>query len=839
VSRTLLIECGPRAIDGTTVPVRLCWNVPGAAAFLGQHWHPTVITPPALEQRTGFDGERFADLPSPQVGDLEFALPQRLRFAAGLVWRDAPITIRQAPWRAGGANPADGDFTTIWQGLAEDITAEAGAARVRLLDGGQALRTAFAARKFGSSGIALLDAPGAAQDRPAGQVVPLAFGRCFSVPGLLVDRVNNIWLFSGRPATAVTGFYDGGAAFILGAARASLAALIANAPADGRVDWCLDADGLLLARPWDEPTYPFTCDAEFGSTLAGDIAAALAAGRLPMAAGTVAAFNAAVPAPCGLYVADDATPAALLDRLLAGLGTIWRVNSAGAVELRRLDFTAPTITIPAHRRSAPRRLAIVMPTARRSIGYARNNRVHSEGEIAQILLADDITYADGTPVQDLQPAEPGANATAANGANLVRFSRFERDAEGWQQRNNPAALAGSGDQFLTEAGRRVYRRQWTATAAGQVASIGTQFNAGYPVVGGQRISLRTLAQAAGAVASVTIFAQFRDANLAVVGTPAVITSTAMPRALTDGPIGGFLTVPAGAARVEFSVSVTSSAAGSMTAAIAEPMIAYAAPDQTTHPTFNPGPNASDGADVTGQNDPRLVLPAPVEITFQHTGALVVGQLPRTIQARRELGTTDVTGSTAWSITATGCTATIQTAGDANPGRITITAATGTGKIVVTAVRDGITLTGEVAVIRKDLPPPVTSGPNASALVNAALTTSSYGPVLAELFITLGAAGQAVLSAPLTISVSSGTGEQLARGKWMRETSPGTYADVGAEAISAPGAIGAPEPVEGSLSVSATVTGLTPSSNQRFRLFGRRSSGSNTMNFFGTASASGS
>ncbi len=653
MSRTLLFECAPRGLDGVAVPVRLCWKAPGAAAFFGQHWHPAVSQPPSLENSIGFDGQRFGILPAPQVGDLVFALPPQLRHVAGLVWRDAPITIRQAIWPAGPVTSLpDAAFTTIWQGLAEDISVDDGLASVRLIDAGQALRTPFAATKFGSSGIALLDSDAAAEDRAAGRVVPMAFGRCFSVPGLLVDRVNNIWLFSGRPATAVTGFYDGGAAFTLGVARASLAALIATPPAAGRVDWCLDAGGLFLARPWDEPVYPFTCDATFGGTLAGDIAATLVAGRLPMLAGTVAAFNAAVPAACGLYVDDESTTAVLLDRLLAGLGAFWRVHSSGAVALRRIGWGAGAISVPAHRRSAPRRLRIVMPTAKRSLGYARNNRVHSESEIAQILLAEDIVYGDGTPVQDLQPAGPGA-------------------------------------------------------------------------------------------------------------------------------------------------------------------------------------------DATGQNDPRLVLPAPVEITFQHTGALVVGQLPRTIQARRERGTTDVTDSTTWSIAATGCAATIQTAGDANPGRIEITAATGTGKIVVTAVRDGVTLTGEVAVIRKDLPPPVTSGANASALVNAALTTSSYGPVLAELFITLGAAGQAVLSAPLTISVSSGTSEQLARGKWMRETSPGTYADVGSEAISAPGAIGAPEPVEGSLSVSATVTGLTPSSNQRFRLFGRRSSGSNAMNFFGTASASGS
>jgi hypothetical protein len=245
--------------------------------------------------------------------------------------------------------------------------------------------------------------------------VRLIHGESDGLPGLIVDRANGIWLFAGNAATSVQAFYDGGAAFTLGVARASLAALQAGIPADGTVDYCLDAGGKFLARPWTAPAYPFTAAATFGSARAADIASAIVTGRTAtsFAAGTVAAFNALQPADCGLYLDDDTTVAAALDRLFSGLGAWWRLNSAGTIALGRWGWTAPALTMPGHRRHAPDRLRVLAPTRRRSLGYARNDRVHSEAEIARILLAGDLAYADGTSVEALKPAESGADVTAS------------------------------------------------------------------------------------------------------------------------------------------------------------------------------------------------------------------------------------------------------------------------------------------------------------------------------------------------------------------------------------------------------------------------------------------
>lgn len=427
MSRVLLFECGPRRVsDGVVVTQRFCFKAPGAANFLGLQWEPVVIEPPVFGEGIGFDGRNFAASPEPQNGELVFALTDTTRAAAGLVWKNAAVTIRMAPWPAGGGNPADGAFSTIWTGLADECTAGPGIATVTLLDAGQVLRDPAIVTKFGSAGDTLLDSADAVRDRPANSVVPRAWGRVLSIPGLLVDRANGIYLFANSVATSVEGFYDGGAAFTLGVARASLAALQSNVPAAGAVDYCLNSAGKLLARPWDTPNFPFTADATFGNTRAADIATAIVASRSALAfrAGVVAAFNTLQAAPCGIYVDDDTSLAVLLDRLFSGLGAFWRLTSAGTIDIQRAGFAgSPALTVGIFR-GRPARQRIIVPTGRRSIGYARNWRTHTESEIAAILLVE-----AGSPVlSQLSPTTGNAKPSFAS-SDGVPFSRVVASGE--------------------------------------------------------------------------------------------------------------------------------------------------------------------------------------------------------------------------------------------------------------------------------------------------------------------------------------------------------------------------------------------------------------------------
>ncbi len=415
MSRVTLIEIQPRLPDGTVKTLRLVDRSPRAAAYFGAQWLPYITELPGFETAIGFDGQLVGSLPSPQIGALSFALAPDIREAAGWVWRDAPVTIRQADWPIDGSNPADAAFGDAMVFTAIAFSASDGVAQVELLDRGALLRVPIAPLRYGSSGIAVLDAAAAARDRQAGAVVPVAFGRVLTLPGLLIDRANNVWLFAAQPATSIQAFYDGGVPFTLGTARASLAALQAASPVAGTVDWCLNAGGLLLARPADRPVYPFTADATFGSAALGDVLTTLIGGRLPIQTGDAAALSALGLGDCGLYIDDEATVAEAVDRLLGGLGICWKVRRDGKVTAFRLAWSAPVATYAAHRRHAPIRLQTILPTARRQLGYARNNKVHSEGDIARILLATELAYADGTLIEALKPGDAGSTRNVARG----------------------------------------------------------------------------------------------------------------------------------------------------------------------------------------------------------------------------------------------------------------------------------------------------------------------------------------------------------------------------------------------------------------------------------------
>lgn len=420
MSRVTLVAVNPRRpADGVIQELRWCSNARTRARFLGADWQPAIVSLPDSELDLGFDGGKFGQGATPQIGRLQVAIGKADSWA-GLAWKGAFGSLRSAPWPTGPADPADTAFAVDLLFRVESMAIEDGVASFTLIDLGAELRRPLIARKFGSTGNTLLDGVGTV-DRQ-GRVVPTGWGKLRSVPGILVDRVNNIWLLLDRPSNSAQGFFDGGAAFTMGVARASLAELQGAVPAAGAVDYCLNAGGLTLARPWTEPTYPFTADLfATGPQEAAGIANAIVTSRtgLAFAGGTVSAFEVLQSAICGLYVDDERTIATALDELIGRLGGFWRLSGAGEIVLGRLAPAAPVKTFGPTEVVSIARQSIVMPTRRRSVGYARNNRVHNEGEIASILLVDDIVGLGDLATQDnvdfgsqvVGTAKPADNAT--------------------------------------------------------------------------------------------------------------------------------------------------------------------------------------------------------------------------------------------------------------------------------------------------------------------------------------------------------------------------------------------------------------------------------------------
>ena len=128
-------------------------------------------------------------------------------------------------------------------------------------------------------------------------------------------------------------------------------------------------------------------------------------------------MNAARPGPAGLHLGSESeTAAQALDRLLLGASTAWVVEPEGVVRLSPIALADPVETVVA---IDVEREAAYKPVTERLLGYQKNEREHSAAEISAVFQAADGSYADGTPIEDLKPAEPGADVTGGNTAAAI------------------------------------------------------------------------------------------------------------------------------------------------------------------------------------------------------------------------------------------------------------------------------------------------------------------------------------------------------------------------------------------------------------------------------------
>lgn len=262
------------------------------------------------------------------------------------------------------------------------------------------------------------------------------------------------------------------------------------------------------------------------------------------------------------------------------------------------------------------------------------------------------------------------------------------------------------------------------------------------------------------------------------------------------------------------------------------------------------------ADITAATLPRH---EPAEVALQFTanfqGTLDANQLPATIQFRRFRGSTDVSTSSTWSILSqtgvTGVTVTVSNGVVTIPTGATIAP---TGEIAVKSVRDGFELISKVFLARLDAAPPNTGGATGGTTVNDSTFNSVSGTTLTAISdlmtVKTGSNGQIVFSAPLSIIAAAAPNEGTfgAIGRWRYRTVGGSFIDAGSQADET-------QPAEvfydleldryfrsnGSISIGATVTGLSANTDYEVQLFAARDSSSpaKSISFGGTASATGS
>jgi len=243
-------------------------------------------------------------------------------------------------------------------------------------------------------------------------------------------------------------------------------------------------------------------------------------------------------------------------------------------------------------------------------------------------------------------------------------------------------------------------------------------------------------------------------------------------------------------------------------------------------------------------------------TANYQGILDSSQLPRAIQFKRLYGSTDASSSATWSIVSqsgvSGGTVTVSNGIVNIPSGATIASS---AEIVVKSAYQGLDVTSRIAVARSDAPPPNLGGGSGSGtIVNDSTFNSVSGTTLTAISdlmtVKTGSAGTITFSAPLPIyaDASSPYGEYGAVGRWKYRPVGGSFSDAGtladdsyAAGVIDEGWVGFPYTYPGYIEISATVTGLSASTDYEVQLYAARDSASptNTISFGGTASAVGS
>lgn len=193
------------------------------------------------------------------------------------------------------------------------------------------------------------------------------------------------------------------------------------------------------------------------------------------------------------------------------------------------------------------------------------------------------------------------DVVAPNAANRVPFSRMENN-RGWAA---AASMPGgvTGLVYFSFEGLRAVVGQATASAAGQALFVmpSPLDDPLIKVQPGERLSISFRAGALNASSWQMSFRYRRADN--TLNEVFVASGTTYNWTVDRQTI--FFDVPSDARLGTLKLYVFSAAAGACEVLISEPMIASAVTGQTLHPTFTPGPNASDGADVTRDTLPNL------------------------------------------------------------------------------------------------------------------------------------------------------------------------------------------------------------------------------------------
>jgi len=405
VAPVILIEAQPRRADGVVETVRLGGGG-GALPYIyaGQHYRAGIEALPTVIGSLTYDGEivgggvteamtlSWAPAGHAGVNDLS-------RF----FWPDTAIIVRFGPE---GALPP-----VLSQGKVTDAASAEGKLSIAMADPAADVMKPLPAIYYAGTGD--LEGPADWEKKIKRRV----WGRIFNLEAEPIDKANNVYCLSDptRPIQAITEVRESGAPVTTitlgwqGSAAATVAALRASAVPDGQAIIC---PSISCIKFWNQP-------AALHADLRGEVGAAYvetaaeiaerlvqALGGPAFAVGAVAAAKVLRPAPIGWLVDEETTTvAAMLDDMLAEVSLMWLLEPTGDIVLRPWAWGASVAAAVSQDVARKKSFA---PVTTRKIGYRQNESVMARGDLAAIVLATDLSYLDGTPMEDLKPAEGGA-----------------------------------------------------------------------------------------------------------------------------------------------------------------------------------------------------------------------------------------------------------------------------------------------------------------------------------------------------------------------------------------------------------------------------------------------
>lgn len=403
-AKIILIEASPRrAVDGVAETVRLGGGGGDHAYYYGgQHWRAGVVQLPTIVTAINFDDGEFGTGGVPQAAELQWAAARKSDLAAiaNYFWIDAPITVRIGDESAIGTLPA-----VVISGKVLSATVDGGVVKLALSDPAADLKKPLLTSRFAGSG----GVEGPAEW--AGRIKNRIWGRVWNLEGEVIDKANNIycWADPAKPLQAIDALRDKGAVAAVinvlawqGSVAATFAALQgAVAPQGGGVV----CPSIACAKWWTQPAGALTADlrgeigAGYVETTAQIVQRIVAAGpNTPFAAGTIAAAQAVRPAAVGWVANSDSTSvASMIEELLGNSSLLWLLNASGEIVIREWVWGAAVASAASQ---SVKRTSVLAPVGTRKLGYKRNETRMARGDLASIVLAQDVALADGQPLSD-------------------------------------------------------------------------------------------------------------------------------------------------------------------------------------------------------------------------------------------------------------------------------------------------------------------------------------------------------------------------------------------------------------------------------------------------------